>query len=457
MSTPRGYPARGDAHFRTLSRSPTTRPGLVRIGQDKIRSAGPFCPRGSSRGTSAADARTAGVASFIGGEHESHLPRPRLPHRRSRSSCRRPPSRSPSFGLGEVRRGRRRLQQGRVRGRDARRPASSASWSTASTGRWRSPLVALLLLIVSFFAKIAGGVKWAGVRVPRRSCCSGCSPSSRSRAPVARHPARPQRVRALRPRPMTAVQSAKRPEVGATTPAGRDRLTAVTRSRTQRRDQRGRRRSEQGSLAAPARLPRHPRDRAAARLALAAEPDAVDVLRDGHGVPRLRRRPAAPSAQGHDAGDHAAGSQRRRPVGRPDRAGRRGRGPRRRARRRSSWPRAARSTATRSTARRPGPLIEVTEGDLVEVQLPTRTSPTGITLHWHGVDVPNAEDGVAGVTQDAVGRARSTSTASSPTRPARTGTTPTRSRTSRCIGGLLGPLVVHPAAPTTRTSGRGRA
>jgi FtsP/CotA-like multicopper oxidase with cupredoxin domain len=28
--------------------------------------------------------------------------------------------------------------------------------------------------------------------------------------------------------------------------------------------------------------------------------------------------------------------------------------------------------------------------------------PDGVTLHWHGVDLPNAEDGVAGVTQDAV-------------------------------------------------------
>jgi FtsP/CotA-like multicopper oxidase with cupredoxin domain len=28
--------------------------------------------------------------------------------------------------------------------------------------------------------------------------------------------------------------------------------------------------------------------------------------------------------------------------------------------------------------------------------------PDGVTLHWHGVDVPNAMDGVAGVTQDAV-------------------------------------------------------
>ena len=28
--------------------------------------------------------------------------------------------------------------------------------------------------------------------------------------------------------------------------------------------------------------------------------------------------------------------------------------------------------------------------------------PDGVTLHWHGIDVPNAADGVAGVTQDAV-------------------------------------------------------
>ena len=26
----------------------------------------------------------------------------------------------------------------------------------------------------------------------------------------------------------------------------------------------------------------------------------------------------------------------------------------------------------------------------------------GVTIHWHGIDVPNAEDGVAGVTQNAV-------------------------------------------------------
>ncbi|MGA8993890.1 MAG: multicopper oxidase family protein, partial [Nocardioidaceae bacterium] len=53
--------------------------------------------------------------------------------------------------------------------------------------------------------------------------------------------------------------------------------------------------------------------------------------------------------------------------------------------------------------RSPGPLIEVAEGDLVEVRLRNADVPDGVSLHWHGLDVPNAEDGVAGVTQDAVG------------------------------------------------------
>jgi len=51
----------------------------------------------------------------------------------------------------------------------------------------------------------------------------------------------------------------------------------------------------------------------------------------------------------------------------------------------------------------PGPALEVQQGDLVQVTLTNVDVPDGVTLHWHGVDVPNAEDGVAGVTQDAVG------------------------------------------------------
>jgi FtsP/CotA-like multicopper oxidase with cupredoxin domain len=50
----------------------------------------------------------------------------------------------------------------------------------------------------------------------------------------------------------------------------------------------------------------------------------------------------------------------------------------------------------------PGPELRVREGDLVEVILLNRDISSGVSIHWHGIDVPNGEDGVAGVTQDAV-------------------------------------------------------
>ncbi|HEU4973161.1 MAG TPA: multicopper oxidase family protein [Gaiellaceae bacterium] len=50
----------------------------------------------------------------------------------------------------------------------------------------------------------------------------------------------------------------------------------------------------------------------------------------------------------------------------------------------------------------PGPELRVHQGDLVEVVLRNADVEDGVTIHWHGIDVPNAEDGVAGVTQDAV-------------------------------------------------------
>ncbi|KAA2263702.1 multicopper oxidase family protein [Solihabitans fulvus] len=50
----------------------------------------------------------------------------------------------------------------------------------------------------------------------------------------------------------------------------------------------------------------------------------------------------------------------------------------------------------------PGTPIRVRQGDVVEVTLVNHLSTPSVTIHWHGVDVPNAEDGVAGVTQDAV-------------------------------------------------------
>ncbi len=50
----------------------------------------------------------------------------------------------------------------------------------------------------------------------------------------------------------------------------------------------------------------------------------------------------------------------------------------------------------------PGPTVRARQGQLVEVTLVNESVAGGTTLHWHGMDVPNAADGVAGVTQDAV-------------------------------------------------------
>ena len=49
----------------------------------------------------------------------------------------------------------------------------------------------------------------------------------------------------------------------------------------------------------------------------------------------------------------------------------------------------------------PGPTLRVRRGDEIVVTLVNHLS-FGVTIHWHGVRVPNSADGVAGVTQDAV-------------------------------------------------------
>jgi FtsP/CotA-like multicopper oxidase with cupredoxin domain len=92
----------------------------------------------------------------------------------------------------------------------------------------------------------------------------------------------------------------------------------------------------------------------------------------------------------------------------------------------------------------PGPLVEAVEGDLVQVRLVNENVDDGTTLHWHGVDVPNAADGVAGVTQDAVpsgGEHVYRFVAD------QAGTYWYHSHQvshEQVVNGLLGPLVVHP-------------
>ena len=96
--------------------------------------------------------------------------------------------------------------------------------------------------------------------------------------------------------------------------------------------------------------------------------------------------------------------------------------------------------------RTPRPTNTARVGQRGEVHVLNDNVPDGIAIHWHGVDVPNAEDGVAGVTQDAIA--------------------PGKSRTYRFVvdrvgsywyhshqvshvqvtRGLFGPLIVLPAA-----------
>lgn len=49
----------------------------------------------------------------------------------------------------------------------------------------------------------------------------------------------------------------------------------------------------------------------------------------------------------------------------------------------------------------PGPTIRVTEGDTVEVVVKNDLEE-GTSIHWHGLHVPNDQDGVSGITQDAI-------------------------------------------------------
>lgn len=49
----------------------------------------------------------------------------------------------------------------------------------------------------------------------------------------------------------------------------------------------------------------------------------------------------------------------------------------------------------------PGPMIRVTEGDQVRIIVKNEL-PEATTVHWHGVIVPNAMDGVPGMTQEPI-------------------------------------------------------
>ena len=95
----------------------------------------------------------------------------------------------------------------------------------------------------------------------------------------------------------------------------------------------------------------------------------------------------------------------------------------------------------------PGPLIRVTEGDKVRVVL-KNDLPEPTTIHWHGVLVPNAMDGVPDMTQKPV-QPGETFTYEFTARPAGTFWYHSHFRSDLQIGiGLHAPLIIDPAQPT---------
>ncbi|WP_084956425.1 multicopper oxidase domain-containing protein [Thermoactinospora rubra] len=119
----------------------------------------------------------------------------------------------------------------------------------------------------------------------------------------------------------------------------------------------------------------------------------------------------------------------------------------------------------------PGPLLRVRQGDHVEVTLRNRLPDRGVTLHWHGVHVPNGEDGVPGVTQDAVAPGGEHVYRFTAQQPGTTGTTRTRRPTPACSAGCsarsswtpprpaasTAPCCCTPSASSPRSSRAGRA
>ncbi|MGA8850823.1 MAG: multicopper oxidase domain-containing protein, partial [Aeromicrobium sp.] len=96
----------------------------------------------------------------------------------------------------------------------------------------------------------------------------------------------------------------------------------------------------------------------------------------------------------------------------------------------------------------PGPTITAIEGDMVEVTLVNDNVSDGATIHWHGVETPNAMDGVAGVTQDAVMPGEKFTYRFIADHAGTFWYHSHQISHAQVLGGLLGALIVEPATPT---------
>jgi FtsP/CotA-like multicopper oxidase with cupredoxin domain len=101
-------------------------------------------------------------------------------------------------------------------------------------------------------------------------------------------------------------------------------------------------------------------------------------------------------------------------------------------------------TAMAYNGRVPGPEIRIKEGERVRVVL-TNALAEPTTIHWHGEDVPNAMDGVPGITQKPV-PAGGTFVYEFEARPAGTRWYHTHFQEHRQMDlGLVAPLIIEPA------------
>ena len=95
----------------------------------------------------------------------------------------------------------------------------------------------------------------------------------------------------------------------------------------------------------------------------------------------------------------------------------------------------------------PGPTLHVRRGDLVIVRVVNHLS-FGITIHWHGIASFNAADGVAGVTQNAIGAGQTYIYRFIPPDAGTYWYHAHQFSYEETVGGLFGMLIVDPQTPT---------
>ena len=95
----------------------------------------------------------------------------------------------------------------------------------------------------------------------------------------------------------------------------------------------------------------------------------------------------------------------------------------------------------------PGPTIRVTEGDTLRVTLKNELSQS-TSIHWHGLHVPNAVDGVPGVTQAPIEPGQSYTYEFQASHAGTFMYHPHNNSVEQIDRGLYAPLIIDPVAPT---------